>query len=248
METNSSPVYVVLGASGGIGSQVARNLSARGGRLVLAARSEDRLNEVSRETGGVVYPMDATDSAQVEGLIKFTMEKFGRIDGIAHCVGSILLKPAHLTSVDEFDQTLKLNLYSAFYVVKYATRSMFKTGGSIVLCSSAVAKTGLVNHEAIASAKAGVLGLVQSAAASYAQRQIRVNCVAPGLVDTPLTARITGNEASKKHSEGMHALGRLGTPNDVADAIDWLLDRSRSSWVTGQNIGIDGGLSTLRPR
>ena len=163
-------------------------------------------------------------------------------------MGSILLKPAHLTSVDEFDQTLKLNLYSAFYVVKYATRSMFKTGGSIVLCSSAVAKTGLVNHEAIASAKAGVLGLVQSAAASYAQRQIRVNCVAPGLVDTPLTARITGNEASKKHSEGMHALGRLGTPNDVADAIDWLLDRSRSSWVTGQNIGIDGGLSTLRPR
>jgi len=248
MNNTSLPVYIVLGASGGIGSQVAKNLAKRGSQLVLGARSQEKLNEIALQTGGVAYPLDATDFTQVEALVKFTMETYGRLDGVSHCIGSILLKPAHLTSVEEFDFTLKVNLYSAFYVVKSASRSMFKTGGSIVLCSSAVARTGLVNHEAIAAAKAGVTGLVQSAAATYGRYNIRVNCVAPGLVETPLTERITGNEASRKHSEDMHALGRLGTPNDVAEAIDWLLDNSRSNWVTGQTIGVDGGLGTIRPR
>lgn len=123
-----------------------------------------------------------------------------------------------------------------------------KTGGSIVLCSSAVARTGLFNHEAIAAAKAGIEGLARAAAATYAQRGIRVNCVAPGLVETPLSARLTANEAARSASEAMHALGKLGTPADVAEALDWLVDGTRSSWVTGQVIGVDGGLGSVRPR
>ncbi|MGB1376148.1 MAG: SDR family NAD(P)-dependent oxidoreductase, partial [Rhodothermales bacterium] len=98
------------------------------------------------------------------------------------------------------------------------------------------------------AAKAGIVGLMQSAAATYAQRGVRVNCVAPGLVETPMSERLTANEAARKASESMHALGRIGQPEDVAEAIDWLLDPSRSSWVTGQVIGVDGGLGTIRPR
>ena len=116
-------------------------------------------------------------------------------------------------------------------------------GGSIVLISSAGARVGLVNHEAIAAAKAGILGLALSAAASYASRGIRVNCVAPGLVRTPLTA----NGAALKGSIAMHPLGRIGEPSDVASAIEWFLDPAQS-WVTGQVLGIDGGLATLRTR
>ena len=143
--------------------------------------------------------------------------------------------------------TVATNLTSAFAVLRAAAKAMTATGGSIALVSSAAARVGLVNHEAIAAAKAGVIGLTLSAAATYAPRGIRVNCVAPGLVRTPMTTRLTANEASLKASTAMHALGRVGDPADVAGAIEWLLG-PESGWVTGQVLGIDGGLATVRPR
>lgn len=112
--------------------------------------------------------------------------------------------------------------------------------------STMAARLGLVNHEAIAAAKAGVIGLTLSAAATYASKGIRVNAVAPGLVRTPLTARITSNEATLNASTAMHALGRVGEPEDVASAIAWLLDPAQA-WVTGQVI-VGGGLAMLRSR
>ena len=239
-------VYVILGGSGGIGSALARKLAVHD--VVIAAREETKLVQVGNETGAGYRVCDATQFDQVQAVVNFAVETYGRLDGIANCVGSILLKPAHLTSVDEFEEVLSQNLRSAFNTLKAGARAMMKEGGSIVFVSSAAARTGLMNHEAIAAAKAGIIGMTQSAAATYANRNIRVNCVAPGLVDTPMAARLTQNEASRKHSEQMHALGRLGQPEDVAEAMAWLMDGSRSGWVTGQVIGIDGGLGTVRPR
>jgi NAD(P)-dependent dehydrogenase (short-subunit alcohol dehydrogenase family) len=115
------------------------------------------------------------------------------------------------------------------------------------LVSSAAARLGLANHEAIAAAKAGVIGLTLSAAATYAPKRIRVNAVAPGLVRTPLTARITGSESALEASTSLHALGRIGEPDEVAGAIAWLLDPAQS-WITGQVLGIDGGLATVCSR
>jgi NAD(P)-dependent dehydrogenase (short-subunit alcohol dehydrogenase family) len=120
-------------------------------------------------------------------------------------------------------------------------------GGSVVLISSAAAMEGLANHEAIAAAKAGIIGLTLSAAASYASMNLRVNAVAPGLIETPLTASLTGNEGARKFSEAMHALGRLGKPEDVARAIVFLLDTA-NDWITGQVLAVDGGLSRVRPK
>ena len=122
-----------------------------------------------------------------------------------------------------------------------------KLGGSVVFVSSAAARHGFPNHEAIAAAKAGVTGLVLSAAATYASSGIRVNCVAPGLVEAEMSQPLVSNEATLKASQAMHALGRIGNPNDVASAIIWLLDPEQS-WVTGQTIGVDGGLGTLFSR
>jgi NAD(P)-dependent dehydrogenase (short-subunit alcohol dehydrogenase family) len=178
--------------------------------------------------------------------VALARERFGRLDGAANCVGSVLLKPAHLTRDDEFAAVLATNLWSAFHLVRAATKAM-DGGGSIVLVSSAAARTGLPNHEAIAAAKAGVEGLALSAAATYAPRRIRVNCVAPGLVRSQLTARITGSEPALKASLAMHALGRIGEPDDVASAMAWLLDPA-TSWVTGQVLGVDGGLGALKGR
>ncbi|MGL4419960.1 MAG: SDR family oxidoreductase, partial [Gemmataceae bacterium] len=106
---------------------------------------------------------------------------------------------------------------------------------------------GLVNHEAIALAKGAINGLTLSAAATYASRKIRVNAVAPGLVRTPLAAKITGNDLALKASIGMHPLGRIGEPDDVAGLIAWLL-APENSWITGQVIGIDGGLGRARTK
>jgi NAD(P)-dependent dehydrogenase (short-subunit alcohol dehydrogenase family) len=113
--------------------------------------------------------------------------------------------------------------------------------------ASAAARTGLPNHEAIAAAKGGVIGLALSAAATYAKANIRFNVVAPGLVKTGATARITESPAGSKTSLGMHPLGRFGEPEDIAAAIHWLLDPTQS-WITGQVIGVDGGLADLKLR
>ena len=239
--------FVVLGAGGGIGSATARLLAKRGARLVLAGRTAGPLDEVAAETGGIAYPLDATKSAEVAAAVELALGEFGRIDGIANCVGSLLLKPAHITSDDEWDETIATNLRSAFATVRAGARAMRSEGGSIVLVSSAAAQIGLANHEAIAAAKGGIAGLTLSAAASYAPSGIRVNAVAPGLVKTKLTERLTANEKAEEASLAMHALRRLGQPEDVASAIAFLLDPD-NSWITGQVIGIDGGLGSVRPR
>jgi NAD(P)-dependent dehydrogenase (short-subunit alcohol dehydrogenase family) len=225
---------------------VARQLAAAGWNLALAARNADRLQSVASETGAAAFPVDACDSAALANCVEQAVAKLGRLDGYLHAVGSILLKPAHLTTDAEWEDTLRLNLTSSFSGLRSAVRAM-SSGGSIVLMSSAAAAHGLPNHEAISAAKAGIEGLVRSAAASYAPRGIRVNAVAPGLTRTPLAAKITANEAALKASTAMHPLGRIGEPEDIARAIAWLL-APEQSWVTGQILRVDGGLSTVRGR
>ena len=242
---NDTPTFVVIGATGGIGSEVARRLAADGAQLVLGARTESDLNALADETGGTPHPLDATQFEDVQGIIDTATDTYGGLDGVINTVGSILLKPAHLTSIEEYRETVALNLDTAFYTVKAGARALMRNGGSIVLSASAVAQVGLNNHEAIASAKAGIMGLTRSAAATYARRGVRVNAVAPGLVETPMSEHILRTDQGRKQSEAMHALGRLGQPEDIASAICWLADPA-NDWVTGQVLGVDGGLGSLK--
>ncbi len=246
--SDEAPVHLVLGASGGIGSALSRRLAAQGATVVLAARGKEALDALAEETGGESAPVDATDPDAVEALVAGVMERHGRLDGAANCVGSLLLKPAHRTSVDEWRETLSLNLDTAFFLVKSAAGVMQRNGGgSIALVSTVAARIGMAHHEAVAAAKGGVLGLALAAAASYASKDVRVNCVAPGLIETPLTERLTGSDTARKVSEQMHPLGRIGQPDDVASALAWLLDPA-NRFVTGQVIGIDGGMGSVQPR
>ncbi|MBC7844801.1 MAG: SDR family oxidoreductase, partial [Gemmatimonadaceae bacterium] len=179
----TTPVHLILGATGAIGSTLARLLGAQGARLVLAARKADALHALAEELGATPVVIDATSPVDIERAVEVTASTHGRMDGAANCVGSLLLKPAHLTRPEEFDDVLSVNLRSAFSLVRSATRVMMSNseppGGSIVLVASAAARIGLANHEAIAAAKGGVISLTLSAAASYAAKQVRVNCVAP---------------------------------------------------------------------
>jgi NAD(P)-dependent dehydrogenase (short-subunit alcohol dehydrogenase family) len=189
--------------------------------------------------------VEATDPDKIDACADAAAAALGGLDGITNCVGSILLKPAHLTSTADWQATIATNLTSAFGCVRAAGRLLKAEGGSVVLVSSAAARVGLANHEAIAAAKAGIMGLVLSAAATYARQKIRFNAVAPGLVRTPLAAGLVASELAEKASIGMHPLGRLGEPGDVARAIVWLLDPAQS-WVTAQVIGVDGGLADVK--
>lgn len=258
MDAQTRPVNVIVGAAGGIGSKLCYDLAARGVKLVVAGRDAVRLEALAadlREKVGFLHggepevlcrPADATKSAEVDALFADAAAHFGRVDGAVNLCGSILLKPAHLTTDQEFADTLAVNLTTAFNVLRAAAKVM-TAGGSVVLMSSVAGSLGLTNHEAIAAAKGGVEGLVRAAAATYAPRGLRVNAVAPGLVKTPLAARITGSEAALKASTAMHPLGRVGEPGDVASAIGWLLHPA-NTWITGQVVGVDGGMSTVRPR
>ena len=244
--SQTSHAVLVLGATGGIGAALARTLVARGTRVFLSARGEERLAALAGELGAPHMAADLTDWTQIDAATDAAVAQLGALTGIANCVGSLLLKPAHLTKFDEFQHTIAQNLTTAFGTVRAAARVM-SNGGSVVLCSTAAARIGLANHEAIAAAKGGVQGLVLSAAATYATRGLRVNAVAPGLVDTPLTVRITGSAPALQVSQAMHALGRVGQPDDVAACMAWLLG-PEAAWVTGQTYGVDGGLGTLRSK
>ena len=238
---------LIFGATGGIGRALVDRLHAEGVRLFLVARSPGPLAELADRVQAGWCSADVTSSAAVDEAVEKAGAFLGQVDGLAHAVGSILLKPAHLTTDEEWATSISLNLTSAFHVVRAGARVMMRSGGSMVLLSSAAGRFGLANHEAIAAAKAGVQGLALSAAATYAPRGIRVNVVAPGLVDTPLAARITSNESSRKASAALHALGRIGQPGEVASAVAWFLHPDQS-WVTGQVLGVDGGLASLRAK
>jgi NAD(P)-dependent dehydrogenase (short-subunit alcohol dehydrogenase family) len=244
-ETNG--LYLVIGGTSGIGLQVAETLAQTGHQVAIAARNESRLAQIASQLGVAATPIDATLPDSIKAGLDNLLPPGRRLAGLVNCAGSVLLKPAHLTTDDEWHHTLHTNLSSCFYLLRESARRMMQQGGSIVFCSTVAAARGLPNHEAIAAAKAGVEGLTRSAAASYSRYQIRVNCVAPGLTETPLTQAITSNEASRKFSTAMHPLGRLGQPQDVASAITWLLS-PQNSWITGQTLHIDGGLSTVQSR
>lgn len=237
---------LIIGAAGGIGQCLVRRLSASGKKLVLMGRNEEPLRQLAEETEQAFCVGDAKDWEATAAAVKQLQETTGGVSGAVNLAGSIVLKPAHLTSEADFRDCIDANLTTAFGMVRTVAPLMRKSGGgSIVLLSTAATGIGLQNHEAISAAKAGVEGLATAAAATYASYGIRVNTVAPGLVETPLSEKIWGNERAAAASKSMHPLGRFGQPDEIASAIEWLLSE-KQAWVTGQRIAIDGGLSGIK--
>ena len=239
---------VIIGAAGGIGSALSNHFSENH-NLFLGSRDEVKLSNLKDSINSNNHcdfsTVDVTSFDSIETFISSAHNYLGSIDCIINCSGSLLLKPAHITSENDLDQIFKTNVYSCFGIMKSSYKFLRTNGGSIVLFSSAASKVGLKNHEAIASAKGAISSFVVSAASTYASNNIRINAIAPGLVDTPLTERITNNKASLDYSKKMHALNRIGSSENFIPIVDSLIDK-RSNWITGQTFFIDGGLSNVK--
>jgi NAD(P)-dependent dehydrogenase (short-subunit alcohol dehydrogenase family) len=243
-----SEIVLITGGSGGIGRATAARLSASGKKVVLLARDRVRLEESSSRLGGLpFFAADVLDPEALGAAVDGIEAEYGPIGGLVHAVGSIVLKPLHALSLDEWRTTYEINVTSAFLVLKAVLpRMMRRKRGAVVLFSSVAASTGMPNHEAIASAKAAIEGLVRSAAIGYARYGIRVNGVAPALTKTELSKNLWSTEAAAAASAALHPLGRLGEPDDVAAAAAYLVSDD-AAWVTGQVLGVDGGLGTGSP-
>lgn len=250
----SGKTIVVAGGTGGIGSEVARGVVSEGGSVVLVARNEAKLDEraaelltlADRPGAATSVVADAGSLAALSAAASEAVSRYGRLDGWVHAVGSILLKPLSATSEDEWASQLDRNAGSAFRALQAALGPMRKQrSGSIVLFGSAAASLGLPNHAAIAAAKAAVTGLARAAAMDLARYGIRVNVVAPGLVRTPMSSAITGNETSLEVSRAMHPTGRISEPIDVAAAVLYLLSDGATN-VTGAVLPVDGGMTAGR--
>lgn len=239
--------YLLISGSSTIGCVAAKSLIDKGHNIIITGRNEEKIANIANELGVKYKVLDASNFDDVDRVFANVKEHFGEINGIVNFSGSLLIKPAHLTSRQNFDSVISDNLTTAFAVVRACGNHMNITGGSVVLISSAVAMVGVVNHEAIAAAKAGIIGLAMSAAASYSNNNLRFNVVAPGLTDTNLTKSIISNTDSLKFSKAMHALGRIGKPEDIASAIVFFLS-PENDWITGQVLAVDGGLSNVRPK
>lgn len=243
VESNNKKIIAIGGVTGGIGRSLAERLTKAGHTIHGFARNMDSVDGVS------VSQCDATDPAELDAFFNGVYEADGQLDAYVHAVGSIYIKPAHMTSDDDWHETINRNLNSAFYALRASTKRMQKqdSGGSLLFFSTAAAHRGIANHEAIAAAKGGIDAMLRSAAATYASRGLRINAIAPSLTDTPLSQPITGNEKALELSKQMHPLGDITRKDDVASLADWLIS-DHAKFVTGQIYLMDGGLSAIVPK
>ncbi len=239
--------FLIIAATSGIGAALTRLLTAQQHKLFLTGRNREKITALEQEFSLKITELDATDFKAVDSIFDCAREELGDLDGVVNCAGSLLLKSAHLTTQEQYHAVIDASLTTAFATVAAAGKHLNVQGGSVVLISSAAALQGMANHEAIAAAKGGIISLAMAAAASYADKNVRFNVVAPGLTQTPLTKFLTENPTYRKISSAMHALGRLGTPEDIARAIAFFL-APENNWITGQVLAVDGGLSCITPK
>ena len=238
----------ITGATGAIGSALARRLIARGDAVVLTARDTGRLMDLSRELGGPAFAVaaDVTREESVLAAAAQIEQQFGTPTGLAHCVGSILIRSMAATSASDLEATFGSNFFSAWNVLRTFVRAarQARTRASAVLVGSVAARVGFPNHEAVAAAKGAVAALALSAAASGAECGIRVNCVHPALTRSGLSARWLATSAQEEKFARLNPSGRIGEGDDTAAAIAYLLS-DEANWITGQELGVDGGQSRL---
>jgi NAD(P)-dependent dehydrogenase (short-subunit alcohol dehydrogenase family) len=243
----TAQVALITGAGGGLGRAVSARLAEAGWRLALVSRSATRLEDVGpidtlRIQADVSTPGGARDAvAQCTKALEAP-------SALVNCAGGTLIMPLHRTSEAAYRACLGANMDTAFFALGAFVEALraAQRPGAAVLVSSVVGHIGVASHEAISMAKAGVAGLVRAAAATYAPSRIRINAVSPAFMPTPATASIVSSDAARESVAKQYPLGGIGSVDEVAQAIAWLISAAASR-ITGQVLPIDGGFTSVRP-
>lgn len=237
-------IALVTGARGGIGRALVARLRARGLRVAAVGRDAAALAELPATAR---IAADTTTPEGAAAAFAACREQLGAAPSwLAHAVGSTLIAPLHRTRTEAAREVLRVNLESSLWTLQAWIAALDGAPGAAVFASSVVARIGVANHEAIAAAKGGVEALVRGAAATYAAQGLRINAVAPGMTDTPLTEGLLRQPMMRDGAAKQYPLGGVQTADQVAAVMDWLLSPD-SARLTGQVIAVDGGFTTVRP-
>lgn len=227
---------LIVGASSGIGHALAEQLQSQGATLFTAGRQQpDGIQSTH-------MAWDVTQSSAADSLNQLP----DTLHGVVYCPGTINLKPFQRLTIDDYRSDLEINVLGAVATIHACYAAIKKSKeGSIVLFSTVASKLGMGMHSSVSVAKSAVEGLTKSLAAEFAPFNVRVNAVAPSLTDTPLAQFLLGDDAKRDAANKRHPLSRYGTPQDIASMAAYLLS-DQASWITGQIIGVDGGMGSLK--
>jgi NAD(P)-dependent dehydrogenase (short-subunit alcohol dehydrogenase family) len=241
-------VALVTGGTSGIGRETALLFTKAGAKVVVAGRREPEGKEtvdLIRAAGGdgLFVKTDVSQGSEVAALIQKAVEKFGSLDIAFNNAGiEGAWVPIIRQSEEDWDRTINVNLKGVWFCLKYEIRQMLKQGGggAIVNMASVTGLIGSVGAGAYSASKHGVIGLTKTAALENAKSGIRINAVCPGVIETPMSERLFGAPAIHKSVVGLHPVGRLGRPVEIAEAVVWMCS-DRASFMTGQSLVLDGG-------
>jgi len=238
---------LITGASSGIGRQCSISCSEMGAKVVLIGRNEDRLKEtiqlMEKPETHLYMVIDLTEYDKIEAILKEVVGKSGKIHGVVHSAGISTTLPVNMVSPKKMEEFFQTNVYGAINLTRLITKKAIfaEEGGSIIFISSVMGVVGEVAKSLYSMTKGALISGSRSLALEFAERKIRVNCVSPGVVVTPMAqnAVYSRDEESLKKVTDLHPLG-LGVPEDVANTCSFLLSDA-SRWITGTNIVVDGG-------
>lgn len=226
---------IIIGASSGIGLETAKILLSKGFNVFSASRNQPDLGGITHISWDAQNP-DSTVFAALPD----------EVHGVVYCPGTINLKPFHRLSQDDFKNDFQINVLGAISVLQAVLPKLKRAdGASVVLFSTVAAKIGMGFHASISASKGAIEGLTLSLAAELSSNKIRVNCVAPSLTDTPLAKNLLSSDEKKEASNKRHPIGRFGTSIDIANITSFLIS-DESSWITGQVLGVDGGMGSIK--
>jgi 3-oxoacyl-[acyl-carrier protein] reductase len=235
-------VAVVVGASGekNFGSSIARRLAQAGAQVVVSARREEPLQALAQEIDGLAVACDVTDESQIENLFAMAKKTYGQVDIAVNSSGGLGGGSIAEATAEEIRPTLEVSFIGAILVFKHAAAAM-DNGGSIITISSLTARLPGPGLGIYAGARAGIDYALKVAAIEYAEKKIRFNSIAAGLIETDMTAGLFAMPGVVELYTGAIPVGRMGTVDDVAEAALWLADDKTSGFVNGQLIDLAGG-------
>jgi 2-hydroxycyclohexanecarboxyl-CoA dehydrogenase len=247
MNSLKDKVAVVLGAAGrdNMGQVIARRFAAEGAKVVVAGRHEEALHEIAAEIDGDPYLCDITRKAEVEALAESVWQKHGRAHIAVNCTGWGLLAKLLDTTEEQLDQLSALHFKGTFFFMQAFVGRMSRSGGgSVITVSSASVRAVLYHHAAYIATKAASEALVRCFANEFGAKGVKVNALAPGFTETPMTAAESKMPGLLDLFKKEYPLGRIGTAQDVAEAALWLA--SEASFMTGETLQVNGGLTLRR--